>query len=898
MTPGTRNRPAPKGTRSESGALGVTLAALACLCSGAAVSPTIVLAQADAAQYAEARDLMRSGRYAEAIEAYGDVVRARPDASLARASLMQALIATGRYEDAIEVGRASPEPDVVAHLTGDALRAIGRDDEAAQAYRAGAASGTRWALTAEVSLAELLFDRGDIDDAMRRFDGFIDVYNAATGNLPSWDLVAVGRAVRYLGRTNPAYFQDALKAFDEASQADPTWAEPYVRIGNLLLEKYDSPAAKEEFEKVLLQNPNHPGALLGMAESLTFDGQAEANDYFERLLAVNPSHDRAHALIAMRYLRGENHREAREAAEAALEVNPRSLPALTAIAGSHLLLDDLASFRRIRAQVLELNRGYADFDTELAELMVRTRRYAHAVERAAEAVALDSAAWEAWGIMGMNQMRLGEIEVGRANLERAFAGDPYNPWFKNNLDLADTFERYRVHETEHFELFLHSTEDELLATYLAPIAEEAYAALSQRYGAEPDLPVRAELYPNSNDFSVRTLGEAGLGALGVSFGRVLVMDAPSARELGDYNWASVFWHELAHTFHLALSDSRVPRWFSEGLAVHEQRKARQGWGHQANVPFLLALRDGRLKKVSELNDGFMNPEYPQQVVHSYYQASLVFQVIEERHGFDVIRDMLQGYADGQTTEDLFERELGTPITDFDDDFDTYLRERFASPLAGLVQVSDQRPQPDDVEGLRRFVLSHPGDLIGRLELAVQLYRAREFDEAERHFEHVLEIFPGYGGVDSPLWFIAQIQRERGELAEAAHTLARLSAISESHYRAMVLHSEILAELGRDVESADALDRAVLVWPYEIGLHERLAGLHSELGHTSKAVTERAAVVALDPADRAEALYLLAAAQHEAGDARGARRSVMGALTIAPNYEAALELLLTLRGTGS
>ena len=872
--------------------LGLTLAL------GIGLAPHVIFGQSTSSTQATAREYLRSGQYVEAIDIYGDMVRDQPADALVRAFLMEALIATGRYEEAIRTGRDAPDPGAVAHLTGDALRASGRLDEAAQAYRQGATSETRWALTARVGLAELMFARGQVDEAMRRFDSFIDLYNNAAGNLSSSDLVAVGRAVHYLGRTDPAYFQDALKAFDEASRADPGWAEPYVRIGNLFLEKYDSPAAKEEFEKVLARNPFHPGALLGMAESLTFDGITEANDYFERLLDVNPGHERAHALIAMRHLRGENHREARSEAQAALDVNPNSLPALTALAGSHLLLDDLGSFRDVRSRVRELNPRYAGFDTELAELMVMTRRYRHAVERASEAVTLDSAAWEAWGLLGMNQMRLGDIETGRANLERAFAGDPYNPWFKNNLDLADTFDRYQIHETEHFELFLHSSEDEILSTYLAPIAEEAYTTLVDRYRHEPDLPVRAELYPSSADFSVRTLGEAGLGALGVSFGRVLVMDAPSARQLGEYNWASVFWHELAHTFHLALSDNRVPRWFSEGLAVHEQRKARQGWGHQANIPFLMSLRDGRLKTVSVLNDGFINPDYPQQVIHSYFQASLVFQIIEERYGFDVIRNMLQGYAEGRTTEELFESLVGMSLTEFDDEFDQYLHERFARPLAGLVKIAEERPGPDDVDGMRQFVLSHPGDLIGRLQLGVQLYRARDFDRAEQHLRAALEIFPHFGGPDSPLWFIAQIQRERGETADAARTLAQLTEISESHYQAMLMHSEVLAELGREQESAEALDRAVLVWPYELSLHERLAELHTRLGNAPRAATERAAVVALDPVDRAEALYLLAVAQREAGDLSGARRSVMGALTIAPNYEEALELLLAIRGIPS
>jgi tetratricopeptide (TPR) repeat protein len=749
-----------------------------------------------------------------------------------------------------------------------------------------------------VNLAELLFDRGRIDEAMERFDRFIDVYNAADGNLRAPDLTAVGRAVRYLGRTDPDLFQDALRAFTEAARADPTWAEPRIRSAALWLEKYQSPAAKEDLAPVLEQNPRDPDALWVLAQSLAFDGSPQAGPVLDSLLVVNENHVEAHVLIAMRHLVNEGYEEARAEAEVALEIDPASLPALTALAGSYLLEDDQPAFARTRARALALNPAYAEMDVELADLSVKTRRYAQAVERAGAAVALDSAAWEAWGLLGMNQLRVGDIAGGRASLERAFAGDPYNPWFKNNLDLLDTFERYEPHRTEHFELFLHGTEDDLLATYLSPIAEEAYDSLSRRYGVEPSLPVRAELFPSHADFSVRTLGEAGLGALGVSFGRVLVMDSPSARELGDYNWASVFWHELAHTFHLAMSDNRVPRWFSEGLAVHEQRKAREGWGHQPTIPFLRALRDDRLKPFSELNDGFMRPDYPDQVVFSYYQASLVFQLVEDRYGFDAIRNMLTGYRDGLTTEELMERELGVQVEEFDQTFHDYLRSRFRGALAGLVQLEDP-PQPGaDIEALLTYVRQHPGDLVTRLRLGDAYFRAERWSEAEEQFREALRIFPEYGGPNSPYYYLARIHRARGELDLANAALTRHNALSESDYQGRILQAEILAELGEPEESAAALDDAVLIWPYDIGLHTDLANLHAGLGDARAEVRERSAVVALDPADRAEALYRLARAQHGAGDLAGARRSVMGALEIAPNWDEALELLLVIRSSGS
>jgi tetratricopeptide (TPR) repeat protein len=843
---------------------------------------------------AAARAALRSGEYDDAIEEYRGAVRSNPANADVRIGLMQALLTTGEYEEAVTVGRAAPDPRAVANATGEALLRVGRLDEAEAAFSQAAETDSPWTLTAQANLAELWFMRGRIEEAMREFDRFIDVYNGAGGRMSARDLVAVARAVTYLGRNEPAMFQDALRAFDEAAAADPTWHEPKVRVGNLFLEKYDSPSAQEEFQAVLAENPLDPEALLGMAKAIEFDGQNDAQGMIDQVLATDPNHVEARVLLAMRYLTNERMDEARAEAERALEVNPSSLRALTALAGAHMLAEDTAAFEQTRQRVLAINPSYAEMDATLAELAVQTRRYEEAVQRAAEAVRLDGAAWDAWGLLGMNQLRLGEIDEGRVNVERAFEGDPYNPWFKNSLDLLDTFDRFEIRETEHFDLFLHGTEADLMATYVAPIAEEAYDSLSRRYGVELEGRVRAELYISHADFSVRTLGEAGLGALGVSFGPVVVMDSPAARTQGEYNWASVFWHELSHSFHLAVSEGRVPRWFSEGLAVHEQRKGRPWWGHTPNVPFVQALAAGRLKPVSQLNDGFMRPDYPEQVIFSYYQSSLVFQVIEERFGFQAIRSMLDGYRRGETTEALFESVLGTPIEEFDAEFDRWLRERFASPLAALVQLGNPPSNEAGVPELEEWVEAHPGDLIGRLRLGAALLRDERYDDAEVHLREALRMFPEYGEADSPYWFLAQIHQERGEFDRAAAALARLNALSESNYQALVREADVLEELNRPAEAAAALDKAMQVWPYEIEAHERLATMMSNLGNHEAAVRERSAVVALAPSDRAQALYELAVAQRDAGDAAAARRSVLRALEIAPNFESALELLLELR----
>ena len=95
------------------------------------------------------------------------------------------------------------------------------------------------------------------------------------------------------------------------------------------------------------------------------------------------------------------------------------------------------------------------------------------------------------------------------------------------------------------------------------------------------------------------------------------------------------------------------------------------------------------------------------------------------------------------------------------------------------------------------------------------------------------------------------------------------------------------------QAADALDRAMFINPFDPAMHVKLAQLSRAAGDKQRTVRERAAIVALGPVDRADALYELALAQHEAGDDVHARTSVLRALEEAPNYEKAQTLLLTL-----
>jgi cellulose synthase operon protein C len=836
--------------------------------------------------------LYRAGRYDDAVAALRDAAGPTGDAA-ARRLLIRVLLEVGRYDEAEDVALAgkggADVPPELASAAGEVLWMRGRRAEAeslfARAVQAGAPDAPD-ALGARLNLARAQWERGARDTALQAFDWFIDAYNSGRARTAD-ELTAVATAVRFLGVNDPALFHDARRAYEEAARLDPQHAESRLLEGELFLEKYNSTEAAALFREVLASNPGHPRALLGLARAHAFDGTDEALAFADSSLAVNPHAPAARAFRARLMLGLERYDSAAADAGRALAVDPASVDALGVLGAVHFLRGDRRGYEQLRARALALNPRSAAFDLAVAELAVQQRRYQDALDMAGRGIALEPTSWGAHALAGLTQLRLGDAAAARASLDVAFAGDPYSVWVKNTLDLLDTYPRYVTTRTDRFELFLHGDEAGLLSLYMAELAEEAYDVLVRRYGAEPELPVRVEAYPRHADFSVRTVGLTGLGALGVAFGRILAMDSPSAREPGSFNWGSTLWHEIAHAVTLAASDNRVPRWLTEGISVLEERRARPGWGLDATVDFVGALKQGLLLPVSELNAGFVRPTYPQQVMHAYYQASLVAEYIEAEHGAAALRRMLQAYRGGSTDEQVMRQVLRTEPAAFDARFHLYLHQRFVTQLAAIdVALNEQG-------GLTLT----GGVFITALRAAARHMENGEPDRALQQVEHARVLFPEYVGQNSPYRLAHRIHLQRGDKRRATDALGQLVDRAHTDYAAHIELADLLEEQGRLADAAAVLERAMYIDPFEPQVHARMAALYSRTGQHHKAVRERRAVVALEPVNRADALYRLAAALLDAGDRDEARRQVLRALEIAPNFSDAQELLLRLRAGG-
>ncbi len=845
-------------------------------------------------------EALRVGRYERALEAGRRDLAANPQSVPALVVLVRALLETGAAAEAEDAVRGfmskSPRSAEAWSTLGEILVVQGRRGEAETAFGKAITGKAAQTLASEASLGVLLYERGLRAEAVARFEKLIAAYNAGRAKSAS-DLIAVGRACRYLGASNPSAFKDALKAFDEAAALNETH-EARLRTGELFLEKFNGTEARSAFEAVLAVNRDQPQALLGLAKARDFDGERGVPDLLDAALKVNPNLVEARAYKSGLLLALEDFPAARVEAERALAENPSSAEALSALAAAQYVAGDLTAFGETRRKAGVLFPKSGDLLVTVAEAAVRNRLYREGARLATEALVLEPQSWAALASLGQNQLRLGEIDAARQTLEKSFAGDPYNVWVKNTLDLLDTFVNYITVETGQFRLFLDKKEAGVLGPPMAALAAEAIEKLSARYGFSPAEPIRVEAYPSHADFSVRTVGLAGLGALGVSFGPVVAIDSPQARDRGTFNWGSTLWHELAHVVTLGASGNRVPRWLTEGISVYEERRARPGWGDDLSIEFLLAYQASDLLPLRDLNNGFVRPKRPEQVSLSYYQASLVVEHIEARHGIGGLRRLLKAYANGATTDAVFQSALGRSIDQVDEEFQSALKTSLTKPLAGIRGASSETPR--DRAALRKGetrallearVSKDDNDFIAHARLGRLDHRENRHDEALKHLERAAQLWPESAGEESPYLLIAEIKGRRGDEDGAMAALKAYVARNESSDGARSELAALLEGKGRTDEALAVLDSSVFIYPFDPKLHERRALLAARLQKSSTVREARRAIVELDPVDKAEAYFELALAELDAGDRTAARRSVLRSLEIAPRFGRAQELLL-------
>jgi len=670
-------------------------------------------------------------------------------------------------------------------------------------------------------------------------------------------------------------YSQANDAFRLAVARNPQSAAVRVRWGRLLQARFNDTDAEGLFNEALKIDPKYAPAYLGLAlvSADGFDGKAL--DYARKALTLDPELAEAHVLLATLALEDSNPAAAESEADAALKVQPDDLDAMAVQAAVAVIAEQTPA--AWLDKVMAINPHYGEAQAIIAEQLVLQRRYQDATAYYQKALALDPALWSAHSELGVNLMRLGQADAAEPQLELAYNNGYRDAATVNCLRLLDTEKDFTIIHDGPIALKLDKKEAAVLAPYFEKVAQDAMTAYSAKYHMtlpEQTSPtgsyeVQIEAYPNHADFAVRSVGLPGLGALGVTFGNVVTMDSPSARPPGDFNWASTLRHEMDHVFVLTATHNLVPRWFAEGLAVHEETQADPEWGDRITPDTLVAIHDHKLLPVAGLDGGFMHPTYPNQVIVSYYQAGRICDYIQDRWGAEKLVEMVHDFAAPTTTTAVIQQALGMTPAAFDTQFNAWL-------LKGLgAEVDNFTLWRTQLHALVTAVQAPQPDLGQIVKLGQQ----------------VVSLYPDYIEDANAYGFLADAYQKQGNTAAEMATLTAYEHEGGMDSKRLQQLADLEAAQHEPAVAAATLDRINYIYPLDAAVHRKLGDLWMEVKNYKGAVREYTVLVALNPLDEAGAQYDLARAEFAAGELGAAQDHVLNALVAAHDFQPAQQLLV-------
>ena len=655
-------------------------------------------------------------------------------------------------------------------------------------------------------------------------------------------------------------YQDANNIYRQLVADYPDNPDIRVAWGRLYLDHWQPDIAHDLFQEALKIKPDDAGALLGMALIEAEDFGGAAAKIAQEALKADPKLLEAQELLAKLALEDNNDTRARDEAHKALDIDPNSVQAKAILA----TMDWLAEKKDTQWDPHDA-RGYET----AGHFFMLNRRYTESVAYYRKAVAMDPELFTARSQMAINLMRLGQFDEAKRELQFCWDNGFQDMSTKNSLTLLDSFKNFETFTTDNTILKLNKKEAELLHPYFESELKKIIATYEKKYKFKLEHPVQVEVYPDHEDFAVRTMGMPGLGALGVTFNYSIAMDSPSGRPPGEFHWASTLWHEMSHVFTLSMTNSKIPRWFTEGIAVHEETAVNPEWGDRLGVDEIMAIQEHKLMPILELDRGFIHPQFPRQIVVSYFQGGQICDFITQKWGWDTILAMIHDYGNGEDTPTVIRKELRIAPDEFDKQFNEYIDAHFAATVKAFAEWKD---------GMKKLI---------------ELASKKDDDGVIKQGLAIRDLYKDYVEQGSVYEFLATAYADKKDMPDAIDELERYAHVGGRNPATLKLLAKDLTAANRKPEAADILDRLNYIYPVDGDLHKQLGELWLEQGKTAGAAREFAAELAYKPIDPAQAHFDLALAYNAEHNTDKAKDQLFQALEIAPDYRPAQKLLLQL-----
>jgi len=703
------------------------------------------------------------------------------------------------------------------------------------------------------------------------------------------DLVALGNSLLKLGE-EPRLVLDEL--FTRAIRNDPNCLDAYLAAGALALEKQDYELAADQYRDALKRFGKDPDVHYGLAKAFYQSDRNSMVASLDAALYINPNHVPALLLLAEHRIDCEDYAGARELLDRATAVNawrPEAWAYRTVLA--HLNNEAEASINH-REKALKFWPTNPKVDYLIGRKLSQKYRFAEGAAFQRQALKFDPEYLPAKIQLAQDLLRLGNEEEGWKLAEEVHTGDAYNIEAYNLSNLHDHLSEFTTLRAEGFVVRMDKHEAQVYGDIVIELLNEAKSTLCEKYGAQLDKPIVVELFPEQQDFAVRTFGmPGGDGFLGVCFGNVITANSPKAQR--PISWKALLWHEFCHVVTLNLTNNKMPRWLSEGISVYEELQRDPTWGQRMTPEYRGMILGGKLTPIGELSASFLSPPTPNHLQFAYYESSLVVEFLVERFGIASLKAVLADLATGEQINDAISRHAA-PIKDIEKQFKKFARNRAEdlAPDIDFKQPEKGQLDPANPEALSEWLAENPNNFWALTIYAKALLATNRWEQAKKPLEKLIELYPQYTGDDNAYRLLAAAHRQLDETQQERDVLARLAMISsDASYAYGRLIEIAMAE--EDWQSVVRYgEKYIAVYPMPAQLHWQLGRAGEELGRDEQAVESFKRLLLLDPADPADVHYRLGRLLEQKNPAE-AKKHVLLALAEAPRFRRAHRLLLKL-----
>jgi tetratricopeptide (TPR) repeat protein len=855
---------------------------------GVVVALTALATDTPAADVKEAQQQLISGNYSTCITQARAALTEREDHEDWNLLLSRALLATGRYEEAL-------------HAITNALQQA------------------RWSIRVRWQAREVFQSNGQADRAREMVESVLRTIQGQPRSFrDAPNLVVLGQAA-LLANADPKKVLDTV--FEAARKDDPKNRDVYLSMGNLALEKHDYALAAKHFNAGLKELPGDPDLQFGLAQAYAPSDPALMQTALETALSRNSNHVGCLMLLAEYNMDGEDYDAAERYLARVDAVNPFCPDAWAYRAVLAHLHNQPEGEETARKAALKFWRDNPRVDYLIGHKLSQYYRFAEGSAHQRQALEFDSDYLPAKGQLAQDLLRLGQEQEGWQLTEEVQKQDGYDVEAFNLSALHEAMKKYVTLTNRNFIVRMQAREAAVYGQRVLDLLERARTNLCAKYGMELRQPTLVEMFAEQKDFAVRTFGMPGNpGYLGVSFGSVVTATSPASHPSHSVNWQTVLWHEFCHVVTLQLTKNKMPRWLSEGISVYEERQADPAWGERITPRYREMTLSDDLKPVSKLSAAFLAPRSEAHLQFAYYESSLVVEFIVQRYGMERLKQILSDLGEGvEINQALAKRTV--PMDQLETEFTEFAQQKARDLAPGLdwekppglergaaTRLSLRQPRTaetnssdlDFAEAPAGVTNSEaePGTNFWRLvQRAEDLVESKKWAEAKAPLEKLVKLYPEFIGPDCAYRLLAAAHRELGETNAERQVLAQLAARDDSALGAYRRLMELGAAAKDWPEVAKNAQRYTAVDPLVALPYKYLGQAADELGDTKNGIMAYRAMLALDPADPAEVHFKLAKLLQKEGNPE-AKRQVLEALEEAPRYREALKLLLEIEGSAT